>query len=1146
MLKSLPVKIVALSVLLVLTLGNARGDDPAWAWLHGPADTSCAQGIYGTQGFAAKGNRPGTRSWAAAWTDKAGNLWLFGGEGYDSRNQEGDLNDLWKYDAATGCWTWVKGSNQHSQAGVYGTKGMSAPGNTPGARIAPATWTDADGRLWLFGGMGVNENNAAMAALSDFWRFDPATNEWTWMSGSTQFEQYGVYGTQGVGAPDNTPGARVEASSWTDHAGRFWLFGGSGRGRQYTSSGKLNDLWCYDPGTGYWTWVKGNDIAGKLGFYGTKGVEAPTYSPDPRSGAATWTDAQGLLWLYGGIADDLWRFNPATGNWAWMAGDNNKKKTPIYGAQGVPDPANNPGGRMLPVCWTDKSGMLWLFGGAGLDESGTSSYMNDLWRLDPATLQWTWMKGDKVGNQAGFYPILGAADPASAPAARVYASAWTAPDGRFWLFGGRGPSFADSSNSRLFNDLWSFEPTTNNWTWVGGGINEYAQMPVYETKSLVTTCTTPGTRYDAASWTDAQGRYWLFGGVNQYPRNDLWRLDPATGLWQWVKGGKGENQPGVYGVRGTAAPGNMPGARSGAQTWADQKGRLWLYGGLGYGDTASTVTGVLADLWRYDPDANEWTWIQGSSAPKQAPSYGVLGVADPANTPGARKNAVTWIDQSGRLWLFGGADAVKAPRNDLWRYDPDAGCWTWVKGSNLASQPGRLDMLRPDSPTNAPGAREGAVSWTDKAGGFWLYSGDGVTDFGDMWKFDPATNIWTWISGKATTGDVYPLINYGVQGIESPQNKPGARRNCIAWTDPKGIFWFFGGYGIQAHGQLNDLWSFDPLTGNWTWRAGSASAYPPPVYGPAGTASTAYCPAGRSDAVAWCGKDGQAWIYSGMEKSGGLADLWRLSPVTLLPAPVILTHPAPQTVNPGAMAVFSVTTSGTQPLTFQWRRNGAVLTNGGRISGATSSTLSIKVATWLDDAGFYSCDVVNAKGGVVTSNKARLVVNPTIKVYSTYGTPTPVIGETAFTTGTVVTVRMDGSPVVDAAGTTRWVCTGWRALIGSAPSQGSTTSFTVKLTEPTIIDWQWSKQYKLGVTASPAAAGKATLADGVTAAQGWHDADQTLTLKAVANAGYLFVRWTGDQPGRTNPISVLMNRPMTLGVQFRDRNTAVHQWEEYR
>ena len=43
------------------------------------------------------GISPGSRSGSISWIDSNGNLWFFGGLGYDSAGNLGDLNDLWQY-----------------------------------------------------------------------------------------------------------------------------------------------------------------------------------------------------------------------------------------------------------------------------------------------------------------------------------------------------------------------------------------------------------------------------------------------------------------------------------------------------------------------------------------------------------------------------------------------------------------------------------------------------------------------------------------------------------------------------------------------------------------------------------------------------------------------------------------------------------------------------------------------------------------------------------------------------------------------------------------------------------------------------------------------------------------------------------------
>jgi len=99
----------------------------------GGSSSTNQPGNYGSQGIPSASNAPGGRVYGCAWTDSAGNFWLFGGYGEaTTANANGDLNDLWEY--SNGQLTWIGGSNQAEQAGVYGTMGTPAPANVPGAR----------------------------------------------------------------------------------------------------------------------------------------------------------------------------------------------------------------------------------------------------------------------------------------------------------------------------------------------------------------------------------------------------------------------------------------------------------------------------------------------------------------------------------------------------------------------------------------------------------------------------------------------------------------------------------------------------------------------------------------------------------------------------------------------------------------------------------------------------------------------------------------------------------------------------------------------------------------------------------------------------------------------------------------------------
>lgn len=80
----------------------------------------------------------------------------------------------------------------------------------------------------------------------------------------------------------------------------------------------------------------------------------------------------------------------------------------------------------------------------------------------------------------------------------------------------------------------------------------------------------------------------------------------------------------------------------------------------------------------------------------------------------------------------------------------------------------------------------------------------------------------------------------------------------------------------------------------------------------------------------------------------------------------ILYPPQSQTNYAGTTADLSVMADGTGPLTYQWRKNGINLSNGGNVSGATSSTLALASASASDVASYTV--VVTGFGGVsVTS-----------------------------------------------------------------------------------------------------------------------------------------------------------------------------------
>jgi subtilase family serine protease len=83
--------------------------------------------------------------------------------------------------------------------------------------------------------------------------------------------------------------------------------------------------------------------------------------------------------------------------------------------------------------------------------------------------------------------------------------------------------------------------------------------------------------------------------------------------------------------------------------------------------------------------------------------------------------------------------------------------------------------------------------------------------------------------------------------------------------------------------------------------------------------------------------------------------------------PTIIMQPSNQTVIVGGTAGFSVTATGSMPLTYQWKKNGT------NIIGATGTNFTILNAQ-TNNAGIYAVAVTNAYGSAVSSNATLTVL----------------------------------------------------------------------------------------------------------------------------------------------------------------------------
>ena len=96
-------------------------------------------------------------------------------------------------------------------------------------------------------------------------------------------------------------------------------------------------------------------------------------------------------------------------------------------------------------------------------------------------------------------------------------------------------------------------------------------------------------------------------------------------------------------------------------------------------------------------------------------------------------------------------------------------------------------------------------------------------------------------------------------------------------------------------------------------------------------------------------------------------------------APVWITTPASRVNDAQTTAMFSALARGSEPLSYQWFKNGVPLADGGKVAGSTGPTLTLS-GVLKEDAGLYTVTVSNSEGSL-TSAAAELTVNdPAITV----------------------------------------------------------------------------------------------------------------------------------------------------------------------
>ncbi|HEY0195508.1 MAG TPA: discoidin domain-containing protein [Kofleriaceae bacterium] len=217
-------------------------------------------------------------------------------------------------------------------------------------------------------------------------------------------------------------------------------------------------------------------------------------------------------------------------------------------------------------------------------------------------------------------------------------------------------------------------------------------------------------------------------------------------------------------------------------------------------------------------------------------------------------------------------------------------------------------------------------------------------------------------------------------------------------------------------------------------------------------------------------------------------------------APAIILQPASTSVTTGQPATFTVTATGTAPMTFQWRKAGA------NIAGATAASYTTAATTAGDNNAQFSVVLTNAQGSVTSAVATLTVVAPAaVAITAQPASKTASVGQTA-----TFSVTATGSPTLAYQ---------WRK--GGANIAGATSA---TYTTPVLTAGDSGAAYSVVVTNPVNSVTSATATLTVTAAIAPSITQNPISVSVRANDPVSFA------------VSVSGTAPFTYQWQFNGTN----------
>lgn len=297
----------------------------------------------------------------------------------------------------------------------------------------------------------------------------------------------------------------------------------------------------------------------------------------------------------------------------WIYSDNCNAWLEVDGTQ--PPAVTRP-----TAVWAD--GAMWLFGGRYREAAeGLYTLYNHLYRFDVADRSWSELE---VSGEL--------------PSPRVNAAmAYDTQRQRIWMFGGNGS--ADGLFYEPLGDLWFFDLEDEQWLDRSGG-----------------STSPPGRLFHSLLYDSGRDALVIFGGtdqtslIGQLGTNQIWSASISDGQWQEL--GIGSD--------------SVPDTRFwGSMVFDNQSDSYLMFGGHDDGDL-----GNRNDVWRFNPDDDEWSQVEGGDS-FNAPARGFcdfppeFAEIEPDMPERRSSHTLVWSEPNQQAILFGGKTDCGST-DDVW------------------------------------------------------------------------------------------------------------------------------------------------------------------------------------------------------------------------------------------------------------------------------------------------------------------------------------------------------------------------------------------------------------------------------------------------------------------------------------------------